>query len=67
VTILDQTQMAAEQKKVRRHKIARRLYEELVGQNSNRVITLRDGAGEVVAHHDPRAEQDAHTSPPGDP
>src|SRR6516165_3367050 len=37
----------------------------VVAQNSNRVITLRDGTGEVAAHHDPRAEQ--HTSPPGDP
>jgi hypothetical protein len=57
VIITDETQLAAEQKKARRHKIARRLYEELVAQNSDQVITLRDGAGEVVAHHDPRAEQ----------
>ena len=29
------------------------LYEALVAQNPNRVITLCDGAGKVVARHDP--------------
>jgi len=48
---------AVERKRARRHKIARRLYEQLVAQNPNRVITLRDGAGKVVARYDPRPEQ----------
>jgi hypothetical protein len=43
----------------RRLAIARRLYEQLVAQNPNRVITLRDGIGRVVARHNPRPEQDA--------
>jgi hypothetical protein len=49
----------AERKRARRHKVARRLYEQLVAQNPHRLITLRDGAGKVVAKHDPRPEQDA--------
>jgi hypothetical protein len=49
---------AVERKRARRHKIARRLYEQLVAQNPNRVIILRDRAGKVVARHDMRPEQD---------
>src|SRR5262249_13448112 len=45
---------AVERKRARRHKIARRLYEQLVAQNPNRVITLRDGGGRVVARHERR-------------
>ncbi len=50
---------AAEQKRARRHKVARRLYEQLLAQNPNRVIILHDGAGNVVARHDPLPEHDA--------
>jgi hypothetical protein len=39
--------------------IARRLYQALAAQDPDRVITLRDGGGRVVARHDPRPEQDA--------
>ena len=46
-----------ERKRARRHKVARRLYEALVAQNPDRVITLRDGNGRVLAKHDPRTEQ----------
>jgi hypothetical protein len=42
-----------------RLEIARRIYKELVAQNPNRMITLRDGAGKVVARHDPLPEHDA--------
>jgi hypothetical protein len=49
----------AEQKRTRRHKVARRLYEALMAQNPNRLIVLRDGAGKVVARHDPLPEHDA--------
>jgi hypothetical protein len=50
---------AAERKRAERLKIARRLYQELVAQDPNRLITLRDGFGRAVARHDPRPEQDA--------
>ena len=43
----------AEQKRIRRHKVARRLYEQLLAQNPNRVIILHDGVGKVVARYDP--------------
>ena len=58
-TASDTPNSTAERKRTRRHKVARRLYEQLVAQNPNRVITLRDGAGRVVARHDLRPEQDA--------
>jgi hypothetical protein len=41
----------------RRLAIARRLYHTLVAQDPDRVITLRDDSGRVVARHDPRPEQ----------
>jgi hypothetical protein len=37
--------------------IARRLYHALAAQDPDRVITLRDGGGRVVARYDPRPEQ----------
>jgi hypothetical protein len=40
----------------RRLAIARRLYQALVAQDPNRVITLRDSSGRVVARHDPRPD-----------
>jgi hypothetical protein len=43
----------------RRLAIARRLYQALVAQDPDRVITLCDSGGRVVARHDPRPEQDA--------
>jgi hypothetical protein len=57
MTASDTPNSPAEQKRARRHKVARRLYEQLVAQNPHRLITLRDGAGKVVAKHDPRPEQ----------
>jgi hypothetical protein len=53
-----ETPNAAERKRARRHKIALRLYEALVAQDSDRLITLRDGRGEVLAHHDPLPAHD---------
>jgi hypothetical protein len=49
MTTSDTPKLPAERRRARRHKVARRLYEQLVAQNSHRLITLRDGAGEVVA------------------
>ena len=40
-----------------RFKVARRLYQALVAQDPDRLITLRDGGGRVVALHDPRPQQ----------
>jgi hypothetical protein len=38
-----------EQKRVTRLEVARRLYQALVAQDPDRLITLRDGGGRVVA------------------
>ena len=57
---------AVERKRARRHKIARRLYEQLVAQKPDRVIILRDRAGKVVARHDMRPEQDDPEIVPSD-
>src|SRR5262249_61428991 len=62
MTASDTSNFLAERKRVRRHKVARRLYEQLVAQNPNRVITLRDGAGKVIARHDLRPDEDATQS-----
>jgi hypothetical protein len=58
VPACDQTLSAAERKR-RRHKVARRLYEALVAQDTNRAITFCDEAGNVLARHDPLPEHDA--------
>ena len=56
--IISQTpNSAAERKRVARLEVARRLYQALVAQDPDRLITLRDGGGRVVARHDPRPEQ----------
>ena len=57
--IIPQTPNSAEERKrVAQLEIARRLYRALVVQDPDRLITLRDGGGRVVALHDPRPEQD---------
>ena len=56
--IISQTpNWAEERKRVARLEVARRLYQALVSQNPDQLITLRDGGGRVVARHDPRPEQ----------
>ena len=49
---------AEERKRVAQLEVARRLYRALVAQDPDRLITLRDGGGRVVARHDPQPEQD---------
>jgi hypothetical protein len=44
----------AERKRAERLDIARRLYQALAAQDPDRVITLCDGGGRVVARHDSR-------------
>ena len=58
VAASDQSLSAADRKR-RRHKVARQLYEALVAQDPNRAITLCDEAGNVLARHDPLPEHDA--------
>jgi hypothetical protein len=48
---------AGERKRVAQLQVARRLYRALIAQDPDRLITLRDGGGRVVARHDPRPEQ----------
>ena len=56
--IFPQTQKSAEERKrVARLEVARRLYRALAVQDPDRLITLREGSGRVVARHDPRPEQ----------
>jgi hypothetical protein len=56
--IIPQTPNSADERKhVARLEIARRLYQALVAQDPDRLIALRDGAGRVVARHDPQPEQ----------
>ena len=56
--IISQTPNSGEERKrVPRLEVARRLYRALVAQDPDRLITLRDGGGRVVARHDPRPEQ----------
>jgi hypothetical protein len=56
--IIPQTPNSAEERKrVARLEVARRLYQALIVQDPDRLITLRDSAGRVMAQHDPRPEQ----------
>jgi hypothetical protein len=56
--IIPQTPNSAkERKRVAQLQVARRLYRALIAQDPDRLITLRDGGGWVVARHDPRPEQ----------
>jgi hypothetical protein len=53
-----QTPNSAEQRKrMARLEVAFRIYRALVAQDPDRVITLCDGSGRVVARHDPRAKR----------
>jgi hypothetical protein len=45
---------SAERKLTVRLKIAARLYQALVAKNPDRVITLRDGTGRLVARNEPQ-------------
>jgi hypothetical protein len=58
VAASDQPLSAAERKR-RRHKVARRLYEAPVAQDPDRAITLCDETGNVLARRDPLPEHDA--------
>jgi hypothetical protein len=48
---------AEERKRIAQLEVGRRLYQALVVQDPDRLITLRDGGGWVLARHDLRPEQ----------
>jgi hypothetical protein len=57
MTVSHTPNSSAEGKLTVRLKIAARLYQALVAKNPDRVITLRDSGGCIVARHDPWPEQ----------
>ena len=50
---------AAERKRAERLDVARTVYHALAAQDADRVITLCDERGRLMARHDPRPEEDA--------
>ena len=57
MTVSQTPNSVAEQKRMERLDIARRLYQAMIAHDSDRLIILRDSGGRVVACHDPRPEQ----------
>ena len=55
--ILQPPNSAEERKRVAQLEVARRLYQALAVQVPDRLITLRDGGGRVLARHDLRPER----------
>jgi hypothetical protein len=54
MTVSHTPNSSAERKRAVRLKIASRLYKALVAENPDRVITLRDGTGRLVARNEPQ-------------
>ena len=50
---------AVEQKSAERLDVAHTVYHALVAQDADRVITLCDVRGKLIARHDPRPEENA--------
>jgi len=59
MTASDTPNSAAEQKRAERLDVARTVYHALAAQDADRVITLCDIRGRLIARYDPRPEQDA--------
>jgi hypothetical protein len=57
MTVSQTSNSAAEQKRMERLDIARRLYQAMITHDPDRLIILRDSGGRVLACHDPRPEQ----------
>jgi hypothetical protein len=53
---------SAERRRAVRLKIASRVYKALVAKNPDRVITLRNGGGRVVARNEPQRESGSNSS-----
>jgi hypothetical protein len=47
----------AERKRAERLDVARTVHQALIAQDADRVITLCDERGRLIARHDPRPEQ----------
>ena len=58
MTASDTPKSAAEQKSAERLKVARSVYDALAAQDADRVITLCDIRGKLIARHDLRPEKD---------
>lgn len=59
MTASDTPTSAAEQKRAERLDVAQTVYHALAVQDADRVITLCDIRGRLIARHDLRPEQDA--------
>ena len=57
MTASDTPNSAAEQKRAERLDVARAVYHALAAQDADRVITLCDIRGRLIARHDLRPEQ----------
>ena len=57
MTTSDTPNSAAEQKSAERLDVARTVYDALVKNDADRVITLCDVRGRLIARHDPRPGQ----------
>jgi hypothetical protein len=64
MTVSHTTNSSAERKLTVRLKIAARLHKALVAKNPNRVTTLRDGGGRVVARNEPQHMSGAYRNLP---
>ena len=62
MTASDTPNSAAEQKGAERLDVARTVYHALAAQDADRVITLCDIRGRLIARHDLRPEEDTQQS-----
>jgi len=63
MTVYHTPNSSAERKRADRFKIARRLYKALVAKDPDRVITLYDASGRLVARNEPLPIHDAPLRP----
>jgi len=64
MTVSHTPNSSAEGKLTVRLKIAARLYQALVAKNPDRVITLRDGTGRLVARNELQGKSDGYCDLP---
>ena len=62
MTVSDTPNSAAEQKRAERLDVARTVYHALTAQDADRVITLCDIRGRLIARHDLRPEEGTEQS-----
>ena len=66
MTVCHAPSIDPERRRAERLEIAHKLCKALLAQDPDRVITLCDGDGQVVACHRPRSEHGAPEIPPSD-